>query len=77
MTPKVSQLNQHGTKTWAHLTGNQVDLETFARRLHLEIHGAGHGKGREKHLDLTEHERELAIRYGAREEEEKCRLAII
>lgn len=71
MTPKVSPIEQHGTKRHAHLTGNQVDLETFARRLRVEIHGNGNGKGREPHLDLTEHQRELALRYGAQKAEDK------
>ena len=71
MTPKVSPVIQHGKKRWAHLTGNQIDLETFARRLRAEIHGDGNGKGREKHLDLTEHQRELALRYGAESDDDE------
>jgi len=43
---------------------------TTARRLKVEIHGAGNGKGKDKHLDLTPHQRELAKRYGAQEAED-------
>lgn len=66
MTPKVSQVIQHGKKTWCHLTSdNERELERFADRLHTEVKGGGNGKGDHKHLDLTIHQRELALRYGA------------
>ena len=71
MTPKLSHVIQHGTKEWSHLTGDEKEIETFARRLHVPVHGAGNGKGRDPHLDLTPHQRELAKRYGAQEAEDE------
>jgi len=71
MTPKVLKLIRSGNKVYCHLVAdNPKELEDAARRLHTEIKGAGNGKGREPHLDLTEHQRELALRYGAKEDDE-------
>jgi hypothetical protein len=70
-TPKVSNVIQHGTKSWSHLTSdNERELERFAERLRTEVKGEGNGKGEHRHLDLTIHQRDLALRYGAESEEE-------
>lgn len=70
MTPKVLKLQRIGNKVYCHLIGDDKELETFARRLKVEVRGAGNGKGQSKHLDLTPHQRELALRYGVESDEE-------
>ena len=70
-TPKVSPIIQHGNKRWSHLTDDDEDeLTDYARRLHTEVKGDGNGKGEHKHLDLTIHQRDLALKYGAESDEE-------
>jgi hypothetical protein len=64
----VSKLHTSGTKTYAHLFGTLAELAAFARRLKVTFKPGG-GKGRDPHLDLTPHQREIAIRYGAKEEQ--------
>ena len=64
----ISERQQHGLKNWYHLTADtERELFYFARRLQLDIHGGEYSKhGTQPHLDLSEHDRDLAIRYGAR-----------
>jgi hypothetical protein len=59
----VSPMRTSGTHTWCHLTGEESAITYFARRLGKTINRDRRGV----HLDLTKHERELAIRYGAAE----------
>jgi hypothetical protein len=69
---KVLQVQRVGDKVYCHLIADdEKELKTYARRLHVEIHGAGNGKGRAPHLDLTEHQRNLALRYGAQKTEDE------
>ena len=72
MTPQVLKLQRVGNKVYCHLVADdEKELQTYSRRLKVPIHGAGNGKGREPHLDLNEHQRELALRYGAQKNEDE------
>ncbi len=70
MTAIISRPICHGRKTWSHLTADSLrELEYYARRLRLEIHGGEYSPhGRTPHLDLDAHDRILALRYGTRME---------
>lgn len=73
MTAHLSDAYVHGTKIWYHLTADTPrELILYARRLHCDIHGGEHGgRGQEPHLDLTPHQRVLALRCGAQEAEDE------
>ena len=60
----VDDLRQFGTKCWCHLTADSLkELLRMAEKLHTIPKLCG--KGLEPHLDLTPHQRKLAIKYGA------------
>ena len=62
----IGNLKRDGDKQWAHLTASdERELARAAERLHAKVRGKGEQR---KHLDLTEHQAQLARRYGAREE---------
>ncbi len=62
----LSQFIKSGTKTNCHLvTDDARELARAAERLHAQVHAKG---GQPPHLDLTPHQRILALRYGAQEE---------
>lgn len=66
MPSRVDTLQASGTKEWAHLTATtREELEDMARRLRVPVKDSN--KGKEPHLDLNKHKRDLAIRYGAEE----------
>lgn len=71
MTITVDKPTQFGNKFCCHLIADtDSELERIAKRLKLRIKQVGLDKGCVKHLDLpNEHKRELALRYGAREDE--------
>jgi predicted nuclease with TOPRIM domain len=62
----VDKLIRSGMKTYCHLTADSYeDLKRMAERLKVKIKESY--KDKEPHLDLTKHQRDLAIRYGATE----------
>jgi len=65
----VDKLKQSGTHCYCHLFADTPqELERMAERLHETVKCSIHD--RVPHLDLSEHKRELALRYGAIEIEE-------
>ncbi len=66
MTWILSRIFRSGSKTNCHLVANDArELARAAKRLRAEVHAKG---GQLPHLDLTPHQRILALRYGAQEE---------
>ena len=64
----LTPIRVKGTKTWCKLfADNERELKDTARRLRLEIKSPEGFNG--CHLDLTLHQRELAVRLGAREDD--------
>jgi hypothetical protein len=64
----VYPITQHGNKRWSNLTADtDRELQRMAERLHVPVKSGGGEKY--PHLDLDEHKRELALRYGAMEAE--------
>ncbi len=62
----LSRLLQSGTKTNCHLSADDPrELARAAERLRAQVHAKG---GQLPHLDLNQHQRILAIKYGAQEE---------
>ncbi len=62
---KVTPLKQSGSKTWAHATSDdERALARLAERLGTTVKQDGRGQ----HVDLSQHQRELALRYGAVED---------
>ncbi len=62
----LSQLLKSGMKTNCHLTADDArELVRAAERLRAQVHAKGN---QPPHLDLNQHQRNLALRYGAREE---------
>ena len=65
---KVDYLHSSGSKYYCHLFADTVaELINMARRLKVPVKVGI--KELRPHLDLTEHQRELAIQYGAVEED--------
>ena len=61
----IDNLFRSGNKDSCHLTADTArELDRAAERLRAEIHGKGL---QPKHLDLNQHQRDLAIRYGAQQ----------
>ena len=65
MTVYVTAIRQSGTKRWAHLfvedEKSLTELERMAERLKEPVKVDGRGV----HVDVSVHEAELAVRYGA------------
>lgn len=60
----VTARKKSGTHTWAHLEAEDPeDLGFFARLFHKEIHTDSRGH----HIDVSDHQREVALEKGARE----------
>lgn len=60
----VDKLRRSGFKVYCHLTSDNYDeLIRMAERLRVQVKESH--KDYEPHLDLNEHKRNLALRYGA------------
>ena len=67
MTTYIDNLKKSGTHVYCHLTADSdPELQNMARRLNLTVKKGGF-KGKIDHLDLDQHKRKLALRYGAQE----------
>jgi hypothetical protein len=68
VTWRLGRLRIKGTKTWCKLTADcDRELQDAARRLREPIKPPEGYNG--EHLDLTPHKRNLALRWGAREDD--------
>lgn len=64
MAVYVDRLRTQGRKTWCHLwADSEKELFRMAERLRRPVKNSD--KDRYMHLDLNDHDRDLAIRYGA------------
>lgn len=61
---EILKIVHSGTKKWAHAIGDERELRRLAERLRVEVKADARGL----HLDLSEHQRKLALRYGAKEQ---------
>lgn len=59
----VTPIRRSGTKTWAHLEGQEADLSFFARLFKAKVNKDSRGC----HIDITPHQREVALSKGAKD----------